>query len=142
MPIEPCGTALRLTRNGDGSTIEAWDISQDCITEHDRRHLQLRDYTVRQTPNDRQVASAIRPLLEAFFRVACPAHFPPEALLGPFHRLCLQRVSTPQQILDNDDTRNSATLSNMVTNFITTRTLRGNMRVLTTPSFWVSSNVH
>ena len=51
------------------------------------------------------VAKAIRPLLEAFLRVACPEYFPPERLLGPFRDLCSQRVGTPQQILDAQATQ-------------------------------------
>ena len=98
-------TALRLTRDGDASTIEAWDVTQDCITEHDRRHLLLRQYSVRQTPNHREIATEIRPLIEAFLRVACPEHFPPGTLLGTFRGLCDQRLASPQQILSQDDTR-------------------------------------
>jgi len=62
--------------------------------------MMLREYLARVTSNDREVARAIRPLLEAFLRVACPEYFPPGTLLGPFRNLCSQRVGTPQQILD------------------------------------------
>lgn len=97
--------ALEVARDAAGSTLRAWDVNQDCITEHDRRHSLLREYLVRNTPNNREVARAIRPLLEAFLRVARPEHFPPGTLLGPFRDLCQQRVGTPQEILDADDTR-------------------------------------
>lgn len=92
--------ALQVVRDGAGSTVRPWNVEQDCITEHDRRHALLRDYLAGAAPNNREVARAIRPLLEAFFRVACPEHFPPGTLLGPFRHLCSQRAGTPQQILD------------------------------------------
>ena len=64
--------ALQVACDGLGSTIRPWDVSQDCITEHDRRHLLLRDYVTIGTLNNRDVAKAIRPVLEAFIRVAFP----------------------------------------------------------------------
>lgn len=73
------------------------------ITEHDRRHALLRDYIQAATPNNREVAQVLRPVIEAFLRVAYPAYFPPGSLLGPFRNICQQRVGTPQQILTQAD---------------------------------------
>jgi wobble nucleotide-excising tRNase len=98
-------TALELARDGAGSTIRTWDVNQDSVTEHDRRHAVLRQYLAGATPNSRQVAQSIRPVIEAFLRVACPEHFQPGTLLGPFRNLCQQRVRSPQEILDQDDIR-------------------------------------
>jgi wobble nucleotide-excising tRNase len=92
--------ALQVARDGTGSTMRSWNVDEDCVTEHDRRHAILREYLVGGTPNIREVARAIRPVLEAFLRVACPEHFPPGTLLGPFCNLCFQRVGTPRQVLD------------------------------------------
>ena len=36
--------ALQIARDSVGSTIRIWDVNQDCVTEHDRRHELLRDY--------------------------------------------------------------------------------------------------
>jgi wobble nucleotide-excising tRNase len=99
-----CAAALQLVRVGSGSTIRVWDVEQDCVTEHDRRHAMLRDYLASGTTNPREVARAIRPLLEAFLRVACPENFPPGSLLGQFHFHCVQRIGTPREILDPTDT--------------------------------------
>jgi hypothetical protein len=44
-------------------------------------------------------------MIESFFRVAYPEHFPPGMLLGPFRNLCEQRHGTSAEILDEDDTR-------------------------------------
>ncbi len=98
-------TAIQVTRDGAGSTLSSWDVNQDCITEHDRRHARLREYAVRSNGNDREVAKSIRPIIEAFFRVACPEHFPPGSLLGPFRGICDQRVGTPQEILNQHHTQ-------------------------------------
>jgi wobble nucleotide-excising tRNase len=92
--------ALQVARDGARSTLCAWNVDQDCITEHDRRHALLRNYLAAGAVNNREVARAIRPLLEAFLRVTCPEHFPPGTLLGPFRHQCSQRVGTAQQILD------------------------------------------
>ncbi len=92
--------ALQVARDIVGSTISEWDVNQDCITEHDRRHTLLREYMRNNTGNTREVAHAIRPSLEAFMRVACPEHFPPGTMLGVFIRLCTQRIVTAQIILD------------------------------------------
>lgn len=97
--------ALQVARDGAGSTILPWDVDQDSITEHDRRHAVLRAYLANGTPNNREVARSIRPLLEAFLRVACPEHFPPGTLLGGFRTVCEQRMGTPQEILNTQDTQ-------------------------------------
>jgi wobble nucleotide-excising tRNase len=97
-------TALQLTRDGNGSTISAWNVDLDRVTEHDKRHELLRGYSATGTGNEREIAASIRPLLEAFIRVAYPEHCPPGTLLGPFRGLCEQRVNTPRQILNADDT--------------------------------------
>ena len=92
--------ALQVARDPTGSTISLWDIDQDSVTEHDRRHALLREYLSGSSSNNREVAQAIRPVLEAFLRVASPEHFRPGVLLGPFLNVCKQRVGTPRQILD------------------------------------------
>jgi hypothetical protein len=91
--------ALEVVRDGDGSTIRAWDVHRDCITEHDRRHALFRDYMNTAGTNGREVAQSLRPHLESFLRVAYPEHFPPGTMLGPFCGLCEQRVGAPHEIL-------------------------------------------
>jgi len=93
-------TAIQIERDGQGSTLAAWDISADATTEYDRRHALLREYHANGGTNRREVAVAIRPVLEGFVRVAQPAHFPPGSLLGPFLGKCDQRVGTANEILD------------------------------------------
>lgn len=93
--------ALELARDPSGSTVREWDVGQDSITEHDRRHTRLRDYLSSGTGDMREVARSIRPHLEAFLRVAFPEQFPPGTLLGPFRSACRHRLGTPQQILDD-----------------------------------------
>ena len=109
--------ALEVGRDGAGSTLRPWDVNEDSITEHDRRHANLRDYLVTSTPNNREVARAIRPVLEAFCRVAYPEHFPPGALLGPFRNLCRQKIGTLQQILDANDTEELTNLLEYASRF-------------------------
>ena len=49
------------------------------------------------------MAQSIRPVLEAFLRVAYPAFYPPGTLLGRFRGICEQRVGSPEEILNQDD---------------------------------------
>jgi len=98
-------TALRIAREGAGSTLAAWDVRQDCITEHDRRHELVAEYLRSHDPaKERAVAAALRPMLETFVRVAYPPYFPPGAMLGAFHNVCHQRVGTADEILSANDT--------------------------------------
>ncbi|HVY29665.1 MAG TPA: AAA family ATPase [Polyangiaceae bacterium] len=91
--------ALRVPRDGSGSTIADWNVDQDSVTEHDRRHALLREYHQNGGTNSREVAESIRPVLEAFLRVARPDHFPPGGMLGQFRDRCRRQLGTPQQIL-------------------------------------------
>lgn len=92
--------ALQIVRGGEGSTLAAWDVRQDTLTAHDRRHELVREYVRTGDPaREREVAAALRPILEAFMRVAHPETFPPGTLLGPFIGLCQQRHGQPGEIL-------------------------------------------
>ena len=93
-----------IARAGTGSTLASWNVSDAMVTEHDRRFLAAIAYLENAEPeNARRVAESLRPMLEAYFRVAYPNDFPPGSLLGPFHNTCLQRMGTPRQILNVDD---------------------------------------
>jgi wobble nucleotide-excising tRNase len=94
-------TAISIVRGQSGSALAVWDINSDRVSEHDIRHELLLQY-LRNGPvnlNNREVASSIRPHLEAFLRVSCPDTFRPGSQLGPFRGLCEQRVGQPNQIL-------------------------------------------
>lgn len=93
--------ALEIARDGAGSTLRPWDVDQDSVTEHDRRHRRLREYVASGAGDQREIARSIRPNLEAFLRVARPEHFPPGTLLGHFLGLCRQRLGTRGEVLDS-----------------------------------------
>lgn len=97
--------AIVIERDGTGSTISAWNVSDDCITEHDRRYKLVSDFieTYDRT-QERNVAVALRYILEAFVRVAYPKHFPPGALLGRFHDQCQRASGQADEILSLNDT--------------------------------------
>jgi hypothetical protein len=97
-------TALRINRAAVGSEITVWDVRNDSISEHDKRHELVRGYFLAADPNkEREVATALRHILEAFMRVAYPGHFPPGTLLGPFLGICGQRVGANNEILSAND---------------------------------------
>ncbi len=94
-------TAIEVRRSGTGSTLAAWDVNAAMVTEHDRRYAAAVTYLEHADPaNERRVAEALRPMLEAFCRVAYPTDFPPGTLLGPFHHSCVQRIGTPREIMN------------------------------------------
>lgn len=97
-------TALRINRAAVGSKLAVWDVRNDSVSEHDKRHELVRGYLTAADPaREREVAVALRPILEAFMRVAYPAHFPPGTLLGPFIGQCEQRLGANNQILSAND---------------------------------------
>ena len=98
-------TALRIDRlrdgrNQDASTITPWNVHDDCVSENDRRHEQALSYLQNANPAiERAVATSLRPMLEAFMRVAYPSVFPPGTLFRQFLTVCEQRRGTPQEVL-------------------------------------------
>lgn len=96
--------AIRIARDGMGSTVAPWDVRQDSITEHDRRHELVNTYLAAANPaTERAVAAALRPMLEAYMRIAYPLDFPPGSLLGPFITTCRQRLGTAREALNAND---------------------------------------
>ena len=97
-------TAIKVIRERDGSDLIAWDVKQDSITEHDRRHAKVGAYIgSNNAADEREVAEALRLILESFMRIAYPIEFPPDSLLGPFLNVCSQRVGRANQILSAAD---------------------------------------
>lgn len=110
--------ALRINRAAVGSEIALWDVRNDSISEHDKRHELVRAYLQVANPaREREVAQALRPILEAFMRVAYPEHFPPGTLLGPFVGICDQRVGGPNEILSAADIAELRLLLNYANRF-------------------------
>jgi wobble nucleotide-excising tRNase len=101
------GTAIKIERHADGSSIVPWDINNDSLTEHDRNHCLLRSYLLNGPgPDSRRVATALRPTVEGFLRVARPEDFPPAPrILHRFIRDCRSRQGTLAEILNARDTR-------------------------------------
>lgn len=97
--------ALQVRRDGPtSSTIDAWNVDADLITEYDRRHEKLRNYLQNgATVNLRDIAVDIRPTLEYFCRVAYPADYPPGDLLGNFRDRCQTRLAQGNPIMPAAD---------------------------------------
>ena len=98
------GTALKLDPTATGSTLREWRVSEDLITDHDRRHALFKQFIDGTAVDSRQVAQAIRPTIEHFLRAAYPEQFPPESMIGPFVSICRPRLGTSQQLLNQADT--------------------------------------
>ena len=97
--------SLEIAQKGDESTIREWNVSEDAITEHDHRHILLKEYAATQSGNMTEVAKAIRPHLEGYLRVACPGNFPPGKMLGPFIEECRRKLGNHDEVLDQPTTQ-------------------------------------
>ncbi len=91
--------ALEVVRDSVGSSIGTWNVSDDSVTEYDRRHERLREYLASNKGVLREVAEAIRPVLEGYLRITCAADFPPGTLLGPFRNTARARAAAGNPIL-------------------------------------------
>jgi len=97
--------SLQVRRDGPtSSTIDAWNVDADLITEYDRRHEELRNYLQNGAAgNLRDIAVDIRPTLEYFCRVAYPADYPPGGLLGNFINRCQTKFSARNPVMPAAD---------------------------------------
>ncbi len=109
--------AYEIQRVGSGSELASWDVTRDCVTEHDKRHAMLEKFMDDGHENPREVAKAIRPHLEAFCRVAYPKWFGLSQLLGQFCGLCEQRIGQSDQILSPSDTEELKDLKDYANRF-------------------------
>ena len=91
--------SLEIAQTGEESTINAWDVNKDTVTEHDHRHLLLKGFIDTGSSSPRQVAQAIRLHLEGYLRVACPGNFPPGRVLGSFINTCRQKLGGMDEVL-------------------------------------------
>jgi wobble nucleotide-excising tRNase len=98
-------TALQVSRAQNGSTLAAWDVTDDLVTVYDKWHAEAREYVRAADPAAaRRIAESLRPMLEQFVRIAYPEHFAAGGKLGQFVDLARRRLGTPQAYLGPNDT--------------------------------------
>jgi len=95
-------STLQIIRATVGSNITTWNLSIDSLTSHDRYFLSLCNYRDNNQGDPRQVAEAIRFVLEGYIRVKYPNYFPPESLLGNFIERVRQSIGQPTEIMSPD----------------------------------------
>ena len=83
MQIRPTGQ--------EASKVELWNAEAAALTEYDRLHKLLREYSYESTGDSEKVAPALRIVLEAFLRVAFAEHLPPGKILKDFFSIANQR---------------------------------------------------
>ncbi len=66
---------LCITRVANGSTVAPWDLEQEKLDQHDKRHAMFEQYLGEGTGDRQKLAQAIRPHLECFLRTAYPGDF-------------------------------------------------------------------
>ncbi len=60
-------SVLEMVRSSNGSAIRTWDTNEESITDHDRYHRTLRQYDTDGVGSKRDVAAAVRLVVEGFF---------------------------------------------------------------------------
>ncbi len=109
---------LHISRSQESSVIELWNIHDDCITQNDKRHTMIAEYIKTQIKGkERDVAMALRPILESFMRVAYPEIFPPGTSLGCFISQCRDSILNNVVILDKKDIDELGSLINYANKF-------------------------
>ena len=98
--------ALEIARTQEGSTLRRWNVSEDALSEHDRRHKMLQEFNDNNIGEQHEVSRAIRPHLEGFLRVVFPQDFPyGSSLGGQFINKCRRRLNGERQILTEAKTQ-------------------------------------
>jgi wobble nucleotide-excising tRNase len=116
-------TTLRINRLdieklGNASEIIPWDIQNDRKSDHDKHHELIREYLQRADPTKQYaVASALRPTLEGFLRVAYPEHFSHGTVIGKFLKKCNKQLSEGNPILSENDIIELCSLLNYANKF-------------------------
>ncbi len=96
-------SGLQVVRERDGSVIKEWNVNDDIVTEHDKRHAALKAFLENGAGNAREIAESLRPILEKFLRVAYPDAFRPGDLLGTFVSRCEAALVAKKPILSATD---------------------------------------
>lgn len=116
-------TSLKIIRDGNGSTIQCWDIKQDMMNDQYKRHAKLRNFIDNGAVDSLEVAKTIRPYLEELLRISFPDHFPAGALMGQFLNKCHERLDKPDQILSESKIRELKNITNYANPFHHGKTL-------------------
>ena len=93
MQIRPTGQ--------EASNFEVWNAEAAALTEYDRLHKLLREYSYKSTGDPEKVAPALRVVLEAFLRVAFAEHLPPGKMLKDFFSIAQQRKADGASIISD-----------------------------------------
>lgn len=110
-------SSLEIRQVGERSTLLEWDVSQEYITEHDKRHHLLKAFYENRSGDKGEVARAIRPHLESYFRITCPDRFRHGSSLGSFLGECFKRVGSSDEILNEEQTQKFKALKDFANPF-------------------------
>ena len=83
MQIRPTGQ--------EASKFEVWNAEAAALTEYDRLHKLLREYSYKSIGDPEKVAPALRVVLEAFLPLTFAEHLPPGKILKDFFSIAKQR---------------------------------------------------
>ena len=93
-------TPIEIVRVGTGSDFAMWNLKEESLTEHDRRHTGFQEYLEDGNGNKKELARNIRDHLEGYLRVTCPQYMSPGTPLGQqFIKSCRQKLGTVDEIL-------------------------------------------
>lgn len=112
-------SAHEIRRQGEASEIVRWNVHQEAASEYDQRHDLIRRYVRDGGSREvaKSVATALRPTLEGYLRVACVEHFPPGTLLGNFAERAQQAIERGTPIFPQDRLRELESLKEFANRF-------------------------
>ena len=110
--------ALEIVRKGQASTLVGWDITDEIMTEHDRRHKELTQFLAGGGSPMVDIARSLRPHLESYLRVTCPSVMEPGHSLGKwFLEKCLDSVGLSEEIMSKERLQELADLTEFAAKF-------------------------
>lgn len=110
--------ALEIIRKGQGSTLVEWDVTDEVMTDHDRRHKELTQFLAGGGSPMLDIARDLRPHLEGYLRVTCPSVMAPGRSLGKwFLERCKDSIGSPEEIMAENRLRELADLTEYAAKF-------------------------
>ena len=102
--------ALEIIQDGEGSSIRLLDVTQSRVGDHYRWSALLENYASNQSGSAEEAASAIRLYLETCVRVAYSVDFKQRETLGTFLNKCKAKLGKPDEIMDERDIKELASI--------------------------------
>ena len=91
---------IEILRVAEGSDLAKWNLTEESLTEHDKRHKAFQSFLQKGIGSKKDIAQSLRLHLEGYLRVTCPEFMPASQPLGhQFIKTCHERIGSDGEIL-------------------------------------------